>query len=90
MLRISCLPSSMAALHNISRVSLIFTTVLLILNSEKMFYYWLEVKFAYLVDFCPIFFLWFAPHFTFLFVYTNTLRIIIFPALVLFLFLIFQ
>ena len=56
MLRISCLPSSMAALHNISRVSLIFTTVLLIRNSEKMFYYWLEVKFAYLVDFCPIFF----------------------------------
>ena len=39
MLRISCLPSSMAALHNISRVSLIFTTVLLIRNSEKMFYY---------------------------------------------------
>ena len=37
MLRISCLPSSTAALHNISRVSLIFTTVLLVRNSEKCF-----------------------------------------------------
>ena len=66
MIRTSRLPSSMAALHNISRVCLIFTaTILPIRDCENVFYYWLEVQLAYLVDFAQ-YLLWFAPHITFL------------------------